>query len=360
MGNDTFLILAINPGSTSTKFAVYRNEQEIFSKTLRHSDEELLPFADKPILAQVDFRYNSISKLLGERNFDLNQLSAIAGRGGLLKPLASGTYRINSQMLSDLKTAKRGEHASNMGAFLAKRFAALSNIPAFIVDPVCVDEWPPVARFSGLAGLDRECLSHALNTKAICKRFAKEQHKPYAELNLIVAHLGSGFSISAHRNGQMIDVTNSKEEGAFSSERAGSLPVSKLIDLCFSGNFSKKEIQKKIFGRGGFYSYLQTNNLSEVLQKFEQGDEKTKLVFNALIYQIAKEIGAMATVLNGKADAILLTGGFIHSREVIAAIKKKINWIAPTHTYPGEDELRALAEGVLRVLRNEELALKYC
>jgi butyrate kinase len=296
---------------------------------------------------------------LRARDLDLQRLAAIVGRGGLLKPLASGTYRLNDRMLDDLCRAKRGEHASNLGAFIAQSLAEQAKCPAFIVDPVSVDEWPPVARLSGLAGMDRECLSHALNTKAIAKRFASEHGQAYRDLRLVVAHLGSGFSISAHENGKMVDVTNSREEGAFSGERAGSLPVMQVVELCFSGKFSRQEIEKRIFREGGIFSYLGVKDLKEVLHRKQAGDEKARLVFAAMIYQIAKEIGAMATALAGTVDAILLTGGMMHAIEVEEALKKRINWIAPVFSYPGEDEMRALAEGVLRVLRGEETARDY-
>jgi butyrate kinase len=352
-------ILAINPGSTSTKIALFEDEREAFTETIRHSDEELNKFRDRPILDQLEFRLKSVLGAFEPHGVDLKGLSAIVGRGGLLKPLQSGTYRVNERMLQDLREARRGEHASNLGAFLAQEIAKRAGCPAFIVDPVSVDEWPPIARLSGLKGLDRECLSHALNTKAVAKRFAKEQGRCYEDLRLIVAHLGSGFSISAHEGGRMIDVTNSREEGAFSTERAGSLPVMKLVDLCFSDKYTRRDLERLIFREGGVYSYLGTRELREVLQRVEQGDDHAKLVFEAMLYQIAKEIGAMATVLKGRVDAILITGGLAHLPEVVEGVKQRVSWIAPVHVYPGEDELKALAEGALRVLRGEEPAREY-
>lgn len=359
MTDQTYQILVINPGSTSTKLAQFANEAPVLSETLRHRDEEMAVFAKSPVLAQLDFRLEKILSALRAHNVDLQNLAAVVGRGGLLKPLESGTYSVNDRMLDDLCRAERGEHASNLGAFLAQSLAEPVPCPAFIVDPVSVDEWPPVARLSGLAGMERECLSHALNTKAIAKRFANEHGQPYNELRLIVAHLGSGISISAHENGKMIDVTNSREEGAFSTERAGSLPVMKLVELCFSGKFSRQEMETKIFRAGGIYSYLGTKDLEEVLRRKLAHDEVAQLVFRAMIYQISKEIGAMAAVLSGQVDAILLTGGMVHAYEIVETLKKRINWIAPVFTYPGEDEMRALAEGALRVLRGEEMAREY-
>lgn len=281
------------------------------------------------------------------------------GRGGLLKPLRSGTYRINNQMLGDLLIAARGEHASNLGAMLAEKLAQPAQALACIVDPVSVDELQPEARLSGLQGMDRECLSHALNTKAVAKRFAGECRKSYENLRLIVAHLGSGISISAHKDGRMIDVTNPRDEGAFSPERAGSLPVMPLIKLCFSGEFSQKQMVDKIFKEGGVFSYCGYKDIRQLIAGLVNNDVNAQLVFTAMIYQISKEIGAMATVLNGKVDAILLTGGMAKSEEVINSIHDKISWIAPVHIYPGEEELRALMEGALRVLRAEEPILIY-
>lgn len=352
-------VLAINPGSTSTKLALFEDERPLWTETLRHGDEQLKAFRDRPVLDQLRFRLEGVLRALEAHGVRLEELSAVVGRGGLLKPLPSGTYRVNDAMLQDLRAAKRGEHASNLGAVLAHEIAKRAGCPAFVVDPVSVDEWPPIARLSGLKGLDREPLSHALNTKAVAKRFAKEQNRRYEELKLIVAHLGSGFSISAHEGGRMVDVTNSREEGAFSTERAGSLPVMKLAELCFSGRYTLKDVERMVFREGGLYSYLGTRELREVLRRIERGDEYAKLVLDAMIYQIAKEVGAMATVLKGRVDAILITGGLAHSPEVVEGVKARIRWIAPVYVYPGEDELRALAEGALRALRGEEPARDY-
>jgi len=352
-------VLAVNPGSTSTKIGLFTNGAAVFTETLRHRETELAPFADLPIIAQLDFRLGNLMAMLQHHVFRLQDLDAVVGRGGLLQPLASGTYRVNARMLEELRRAARGEHASNLGAFLAQSVAALVPGPAFIVDPVSVDEWPPVARLSGMAGLERECLSHALNTKAIAKRFAQQQQKDYGALRLIVAHLGSGISISAHENGRMIDATNSREEGAFSTERAGALPVMKLVELCFSGRYTLAEMEAKIFRAGGIYSYLGTKDLQEVLRRSRAGEERARLVFSSLVYQICKEIGAMAAVLCGKVDAILITGGMAHVPELVKALQARLHWLAPTHVYPGEDELRALAEGAARVLRGEEEAREY-
>ena len=354
-------ILAINPGSTSTKFALYDDDHELLAETLRHPDDELGAYADRPIWDQRPFRKRAIVDALSERDVDLDDLDAVVARGGLLKPLSSGTYRVNEQMLDDLERAERGEHASNLGAPLADELAqdAGEACPSFIVDPVSVDEWPPVARLSGLAGLDRECLSHALNTKAVAKRFSATQDRAYDELRLIVAHLGSGISVSAHEDGRMVDVTNSREEGAFSTERAGSVPVMKLVDLCFSGEHTRDELERMIFREGGLYAYLGTKDLQQALDRANDGDEEARLVVEAMCYQIAKEIGAMASVLAGQIDAVLLTGGMAHAGAFIRDLTRRIEWIAPVEVYPGEDELQALAEGALRVLNNAENAQVY-
>lgn len=354
-------ILAINPGSTSTKLALYDDAHELFAETLRHSDDDLAPYSASPIWDQRPFRKRAIVDALSERAIQLDDLDAVVARGGLLKPLSSGTYRVNEAMLRDLERAERGEHASNLGAPLAQELAqdAGEGCPSFIVDPVSVDEWPPVARLSGLAGVDRECLSHALNTKAVAKRFSATQDQPYDELRLIVAHLGSGISVSAHEGGRMVDVTNSREEGAFSTERAGSVPVMKLVDLCFSGEYTRDELERMIFREGGLYSYLKTKDLQQALERANDGDERAQLVIDAIAYQIAKEIGAMASVLEGWIDAVLITGGMAHAEPFIHDLRSRVDWIAPLEVYPGEDELRALAEGALRVLNNTENAQVY-
>lgn len=351
-----FSILAINPGSTSTKLAVYRDEAAVFVKSIRHSDAELAPFRGRPILEQQQFRAEQIEAALGEAGHNIRELDAVVGRGGLLPPLASGTYSVNEDMLEELRMARRGEHASNLGALLAHHLARKAGVEAYIVDPVSVDEWLEQARLSGSALLERQCLSHALNSKAVAKRYAHEQGKPYDSLRLVVAHLGSGISVSAHVRGRMIDVTNSREEGAFSTERAGGVPAMQLVELCFSGRYSRKQVEAALFREGGMYSYLGTKDLLEVERRIGSGDRQAALVFDAMVYQIAKEIGAMAAVLRGRVDALLLTGGMAHSDRLVAALSEYVSWVGPTVRYPGEDELQALVEGVLRVLRHQEQA----
>ncbi|MGB8888794.1 MAG: butyrate kinase [Candidatus Korobacteraceae bacterium] len=354
MPPDEFRILAINPGSTSTKIALYINERPDFVKNIRHSDAEMAQFRGHPILDQHEFRSAQIEAALSAADHNVRELHAVVGRGGLLPSLSSGTYIVNEEMLEELRLAKRGEHAANLGAFLAHGIAQKVGIEAYVVDPVSVDEWPERARLSGSAQLERQCLSHALNSKAVAKRYARECGKPYETLRLIVAHLGSGISISAHEDGLMVDVTNSREEGAFSTERAGGVPVNQLVNLCFSGKYTQKQVEDLLFRDAGLYSYLGTKDLVEVERRIVDGDAKAGTVFEAMVYQIAKEIGAMATVLHGRVNAVLLTGGMAHSQRLISLLTDYVSWIAPINVYPGENELQALMEGVLRVLRHEE------
>ena len=349
-----FNILAIDPGSTSTKVGLFADESPVFIKNLRHSEAELAPFRERAVVEQKQFRCAQIEAALATES--VPRLDAVVGRGGLLPPLRSGTYRVDHAMLQALLLARRGEHASNLGAFLADEIAAKAGIQAYVVDPVSVDEWPECARLSGSALLERQCLSHALNSKAVAKRHAREKGVAYESLRLIVCHMGSGTSVSAHRDGCMIDVTNSREEGAMSAERAGTVPAMQLVDLCFSGKYSRKEVEQLLFREGGLYSYLGTKNLAEVERMIAAGDRKAAAVYDAMVYQIAKEVGAMAAVLQGRVDAILFTGGMAHSERLVSALAGHVNWIASIVVYPGEDELQALAEGALRVLRHEEEA----
>lgn len=351
-----YKILAINPGSTSTKIGVFLNRQPLTVKNIRHSEAELRRFRGKPILEQLKFRERKIREAVKFAGFTVAEMNAIVGRGGLLPPLQSGTYRVGPEMLHELRLAQRGEHASNLGAWLAHSFGHKANRPAFIVDPVSVDEWTEIARLSGSALLERQSLSHALNSKAVAKRFAHECGTPYESLRLVVAHLGSGISISAHTKGRMVDVTNSREEGAFSTERTGTVPVMQLVDLCFAGTYSRNEIEAMLFREGGLYSYLRTKDLEEVERRIAAGDKWAKTVFEAMVYQIAKEIGAMAAVLCGDVDALVFTGGMAHSEMLVAKLREYVSWIGPITVYPGEDELQALADGVVRVLRGEEQA----
>ena len=350
-----FKILAINPGSTSTKFGIFADERPVRVWTLRHGDE-MEPFKDRPIFDQKDLRAAAIERELAIGGFDLTDLRATVGRGGLLPPMDSGTYRVDDDMLEELRLARRGEHASNLGAVLAYDFARRAGVDAFVVDPISVNERSAKARISGAAALDRGDFCHALNSKAVAKRYARENGRRYTDLRLVVAHLGGGICISAHENARMIDATDAQQEGPFSPERAGSVPVLKLARLCFSGCYDKRQVERLLVGESGLFSYLGTTDLIEVEQRIAAGDEKAALVFEAMAYQIGKEIGAMATVLHGRVDAILLTGGMAYSQALVGRVAAASGWIAPVMVYPGEEELLALAEGTLRVLRGEEEA----
>jgi len=351
-----FRVLAINPGSTSTKIAVYVNERAEWVRCVSHSDAEMEAFRGHPILDQLEFRRARIEEELTGAGYALSDFDAVAGRGGLMRPIASGTYRVNEAMLEDLRVAAHGEHASNMGAFLALSIAASGRALACVVDPVSVDELSDKARVSGTALAERRSLSHALNTKAVAKRFARERGKRYENLRLVVAHLGSGISVSAHEGGRMVDVNLAGQEGPMSTERAGGLQWLSVVQLCFSGRYTQESIYNALFREGGIYSYLGTKDLREVENRIAKGDAQARLIFEAMVYQVAKEIGAMAAALHGRVDSILLTGGMARSEKLIADLRAAIAWIAPMIVYPGEDELQALAEGALRVLRGEEEA----
>ena len=350
--------LIINPGSTSTKIGVYEDEKEILVETLRHSSEEIAKYDS--IYGQKDFRKEVIIRVLKEKSFDISRLDAVVGRGGMLKPMEGGTYIVDENLLNDLKEGVQGEHASNLGGILAKEIANQLGIKAFIVDPVVVDELDDVARLSGVPELPRKSKFHALNQKAVAKRYGKESGKGYENLNLVVAHMGGGVSVGAHKKGRVIDVNNALDgDGPFSPERAGGVPVGDLIKMCFSGQYTEKEVYSKIVGKGGFVSYLNTNDARDVLKAKENGDNFASLVYDAFIYQIANSIGKMATVLKGKVDGIILTGGIAYSPIVVNDIKERVNWIADVIVYPGEDELLALAQGAIRVLNGEEEAKEY-
>ena len=350
--------LIINPGSTSTKIGVFEDETLLFEETLRHSTEEIAQYDS--IVAQKDFRKDVIAKVLAENNFDIKTLDVVVGRGGLLKPIPGGTYTVTDELVKDLVEAKRGEHASNLGGILAKDFADELGIPAYIVDPVVVDELQDVARLSGHPELPRTSIFHALNQKAVAKRYAKEVGKKYEDLNLIVVHMGGGVSVGAHTGGKVVDVFNALDgDGAFSPERAGGVPCAALVKMCFSGKYTEKEISAKLIGKGGLNSYLGTNDMREVTKRANEGDAKAAEVKQAFLLQVAKDIGAMACVLNGKVDQIVITGGIAYGEDVVAKLKERCCWIAPVTVYPGEDELLALAQGALRVMNGEEQVKQY-
>jgi butyrate kinase len=352
-------VLAINPGSTSTKFGLYTRQGAVWVRTVRHGDEELRRFGDRPMVARLEYRSAMIAQSLEEMGYAPGEVAGVAGRGGLLPPVPYGTYIVDDAMVQELYAARRGEHASNLGALLALRFARAAGpageVDAYGVDPVTADEWQECARLSGSPLIERSPIGHVLNTRAVARRFARERNIPYEELRLIVAHMGSGITVSAHRMGRMID-SNTIEEGPFGPDRTGGLPVRALVKLSYSGQFAQKEMDRGLFGNGGLYAYLGTRDLLDVERRIERGDRDAALVWDAMVYQIAKEAGAMATVLEGKVDALLLSGGMAHSDRLTGRLRETLEWIAPITVYPGEDELQALAEGVFRVLDGEEKA----
>jgi butyrate kinase len=354
---DNYRILVINPGATSTKLAVYDGEKQRFKKNVEHSAQELKNF--HRVFDQYQYRLTMIMQALKEEGIELTTFKAVAGRGGLLKPLTGGTYLVNERMVADLKKAERGEHASNLGAVMAYNLGQQLGIPAFIVDPVSVDEMEPVARISGLPELERTSLSHALNMKAVARKVAKEMGKKYEDVNFVVAHLGTGVSVTPHKRGRMVDVNNAKEEGPFSPDRCGGLPAGQLVKLCYSGKYTYEEMREKLTSKGGLYAYLGTTDLREVEKMADQGHELANLLLDALAYQVAKEIGAMAAVLEGDVDRIIITGGIAHSVRIVNDIIKRVKFIAPVVVVPGEEELESLALGALRVLRGEEEAKEY-
>ena len=350
-----YKILVINPGGTSTKVGVYEDENPIFVEVVKHSNDELSRFETH--LDQYEFRRKHIIELIEEKGVSLKSLSAVVGRGGPFLPLESGTYRINERILNDVKNGKvQAEHISNIGVFLAHGIAEKIGIPSFFVDPVSVDEFEPVARISGVKEIPRLSLSHALNMKAVARRASKQLKKNYENVNLIIVHLGSGISVSAHENGRQIDSSNANDEAPFSPQRAGMVPLIGLIELCYSGEFTMKEMMKKLLKQSGLYSHLKTDNVEEVEKRINHGDRKSKLVLEAMAYQVSKWIGQMAVVLSGKIDAIVISGGIANSEFVVGYIKRKTDFLAEIIVLPGEDEMEALAMGALRVLRGEEEA----
>lgn len=350
----THWILAINPGSTSTKLAVYEGSTLYAAETLRHDPDELaLKIPD-----QREYRTAVVSQWLDSINVR-DKLTAVVGRGGMLKPIPGGAYPVNDRMLEDLRLGVQGQHASNLGGQIAYRIAAELNIPAYIVDPVSVDEFIPEARVSGLPEIKRRSLSHALNIRAVAHRAAKDLGKELTEINMILVHLGGGISVAALENGRMLDVNNANEMGPFSPERSGGLPSGDLVKMAFSGEYSQDELQAKILRKGGLIAYLGSNDGVEIEKRIQAGDEKALLIYKAMAYQVGKEVGAMATVLRGQIRAIAITGGLAHSAMLTGWVKEYVRFIAPVLVYPGEDEMQALAEGCLRVVQGEEQPREY-
>lgn len=350
----TFKILAINPGSISTKIAIYDDIKEVSSKCIEHSSEEIEKY--NKITDQYEMRYNKIMDFLKENNFDVKELSAVVGRGGPLPPVRSGAYKVNNSMIDRLTNRPKIEHASNLGAILAKEIADSIGVDAYIYDSISVDELDDIARITGLADIERRSLTHCLNMRAAAIKVAKYMGKKYKESNFIVAHLGGGISLTAHKKGKMVDVV-SDLEGPFSPERSGILPADQLVELCYSND--KSTITRKMRGKGGLMSYLNTNSAVEVENRIENGDEYAKLVYEAMAYQVAKAIGELSIALEGKVDKIIITGGIACSKMITGWIKKRVTFIAPVEIVPGENELESLTLGILRVLKGEEEAYEY-
>ncbi|MCX6283150.1 MAG: butyrate kinase [Bacteroidetes bacterium] len=349
---DNVRVIAINPGSTSTKIAVFQNDKAVFLKTIKHTSEELAPFPK--IADQFQYRKNIILQQMADAGVDLEQVKVVVGRGGVLKPIPSGVYEVNETMIHDLIYSET-EHASNLGGLIAHDL--IKNIPgakAYIADPVVVDELEPLARIAGHPLFKRVSIFHALNQKAIAREYARAIQKRYEDVNLIVAHLGGGVTVGAHKKGKVIDVNQGVDgEGPFSPERSGTLPVNQLIKICFGGEYDIKQIKKMVTGEGGLVAYLGTNNAAEVEQRVKAGDEQAKLIYQAMAYQIAKTIGEMYTVLKCECDAILITGGVAYDKMFVSWIQERVYKLAPVQIYPGEDEMRALAQNGIMVLKGE-------
>ncbi len=353
-----FRILVVNPGSTSTKLSIFEDSTPLVTETVSHDADAIAQFAS--LMDQLPMRLAIVREFLSRHGAGLADLSAVACRGGLVQPLPSGTYRVDAAMIHDLHEPALGAHASNLDACIGFELSKESGVPSYIVDPVVVDELTPLARLSGLKGIERVSIFHALNQKAIARQAALDLGKSYGEANLIVAHLGGGISVGAHHLGRVIDVNNALNgDGPFAPERAGSLPAAGLVKLCFSGKYSQAEMMKLLAGKGGLVSHLGTNDARTVEKMISEGDEYARLVYTAMAYTVAKTIGEMATVLKGEVDAIVVTGGIAHSAFLVDEITKRVQFIAPVKVYPGEDEMKALALGVLRVLDGSVSAETY-
>lgn len=353
-----YRILTINPGSTSTKYAIYDNEQMIFSQTIRHDKAKLSQFSS--IEEQKDYRKICIVQALASIQLEISTFDAIAGRGGLLKPIESGTYLVNATMLEDLKADVAAVHASALGAIIGNEIGAAYNIPAYVVDPIVVDEMDRNAKLTGIPGIERVSIFHALNQKAIARKVAAKHGKPYENCRLVVAHLGGGITVGAHRYGRVIDVNDALSgEGAFTPERSGSIPAVPLVKMCFSGEYTMDEMLDKVIKNGGVQAYLGTNDVRQVEKMINSGDEFAALVLDSMAYQVSKEIGAMCAVLEGNVDAIILTGGLAYSNRFTGVIKQRVDKFAPVEVIPGENEMFAMMEGVLGVLRGERSVSVY-
>lgn len=351
-----YYILSVNPGSTSTKVALYQDEKLLFSKNIEHTREDLESF--KKIPQQMDYRKNFVLKTLEENGYKLDQLSAIVGRGGLVPHLKTGGYVVNEKLANILASDDISPHASNLGGLIAKALADPLGIPAYIYDAVTSSELSEVAKITGIPNVIRQSMCHVLNSRAMARKYAESQNKKYEEMKLVVAHLGGGISVSAHRNGEIIDSLGD-DDGQFSPERSGGVPLLSVIDLCYEGKYTKAEMIQLIRGKGGMYAHLGTSDCRVIEEMIRQGDEKAKLIFEAQAYQIAKGIGVLAVTLYGEVDNIILTGGVANSVMLTSMVEKYVNFIAPVIILPGENEMEALANAGLRLLKGEEIAREY-
>ena len=349
-------VLVINPGATSTKVAVFEEEQELLKKSIVHTAQELEGF-DR-VIDQADFRQRAVLEAVAEGGFRLEDFDAVCGRGGLYRPIPSGTYAVSDRVMQDVEQAPYGEHPSNLGAYLARRIGDMAGIPAFFVDPVCVDEMTEVAHVSGFAEFRRLSQFHALNQKSVGRKAARQLGKSYEEARLIVCHLGGGVSVAAHDHGRVVDVFNVKDEGSMGMDRGGGLPVNQLIDYCYAGR-SREEVKRTLGRRSGMLSYVGTTDFREICARVVSGDERFTAAYRALVYQLAKDIGAMAAVLHFEVDAIVYTGGMAYEQFFCDDITAYVGRLAPVLRFPGEEEMRALAEGALRVLHGEAQAVRY-
>jgi len=352
-----YRILVINPGSTSTKMGLFRNDVPIWEETIRHDGDALKKF--DTVWSQLDFRKQAVFAFARQKGLNFKQLDAVVGRGGLLRSLVGGTYSATPQMIEDARVGLQGEHASNLGCALARLVAQQAGCPAFVVDPISVDEFEPLARYSGHPLLERKSLAHALNIHAVSRWVARQMKIPFEKGRFVVAHLGGGISVAPVKGGRIVDVNDASSAGPFSPERTGTLPLQGFITLCFSGDYTEKQMRRLVMGEGGLVAYLGTNDAKKVETQIERGDAKAAEIYEAMAYQIAKEIGAMATVLNGRVDAVILTGGLAQSERLTGWIEERVKFLAPVKRIPGEFEMKAMAEGALRVLRGEEEALEY-
>lgn len=356
--NNIYKLLIINPGSTSTKVAVYENDTMLHEETIRHDKKTINKYAG--VLEQKGMREQVVMDILKREDIDISSFDAVVGRGGLLKPIESGTYLINEKMHTDLTDSVATIHASALGGVIAYKIAKKANIPAYVVDPIVVDEMETCAKLTGMPGIERQSVFHALNQKAVAREYAKDHSVLYENGRYIVAHLGGGISVGAHRYGRVIDVNDALSgEGPFTPERTGSIPAAGLIHMCFSGNFSENELKTMVTKSGGMNAYLGTNDLKECERMIMEGDEYAALVVESMAYQVSKEIGAMVAALEGRVDAIILTGGLAYSMRFTGHIKQRLTLIAPVVTYPGEKEMKALAMGAVRVLKGKEQAKVY-